>query len=217
MSKSDSVLTAAGAAEFVLDEFIDEFTNDSMMFWDYFIDTMSPYGTFVKFEGMKSIAKASVTAAAGQYRTMLAELIAKLTQSAIREPIYGEFMSSDGLQMGDIRPILSTIGGGSPDATVQLMGGPATGRVYTEWASSNGLGTQERIWLYGDMTRRTFNGHLQMDGLVFTDWDDEGLQISPQDAWLRRTHYTPGDHWGCSCIVAPFVPNFGDPFTLEIG
>jgi uncharacterized protein with gpF-like domain len=86
----------------------------------------------------------------------------------------------------------------------------------TEWLRANGIETDQKIWLYGyDEPRRTFNGHLQMDGLVFSKWDDPGLAIAPQDAWLRRTHYAPSDHWGCSCIVAPYIPNMGPDFKLE--
>lgn len=114
--------------------------------------------------------------------------------------------------------MLVTLGGGSPEVTVPLYGGVATGNTMSEWLGSNGIATNKKIWLYGweDEPRRTFNGHLQMDGLVFENWEDDGLKISPQDAWLRRSHYAPGDHWGCSCVVAPYVPNFGAEYTLEL-
>jgi hypothetical protein len=85
-----------------------------------------------------------------------------------------------------------------------------------DWLTQNGVGTAQKIWLYGDQSRRVFNGHLQMDGLVFEDWQDEALDISPQDGWLKRDKYAPGDHWGCGCIVAPYLPNWGDPFSVEL-
>ena len=93
-----------------------------------------------------------------------------------------------------------------------------TGTTMREWLRANGIDMDKKIWLYGyeDEPRRTFNGHLQMDGLVFEKWDDDGLVIAPQDAWLRRTHYAPGDHWGCACVVAPYIPNFGDDYVLDL-
>jgi uncharacterized protein with gpF-like domain len=85
-----------------------------------------------------------------------------------------------------------------------------------EWLRSNGIDTDLKIWLYGlNEVRRTFNGHLQMDGLVFDKWDDPALRIAPQDAWLRREFYAPGDHFGCACVVAPYIPNYDQPFQLE--
>jgi hypothetical protein len=131
----------------------------------------------------------------------------------------GEFVTGSLVQYGDIRPLLSALGGGTTDPSVQLQGGIGTGQIFADAARNQGadLGN-ERIWLYGydEQPRRVFNGHLQMDGLVFTDWNDDGLRISPQDAWLRVTHYYPGDHYGCSCIVAPYVPNLGNEFDITL-
>jgi hypothetical protein len=150
------------------------------------------------------------------YDELLRAMIGKNTSR--RDPIYGEFLSGNTVQYGDVRPLLSRLGGGSTDPTVQLAGGITSGTTMREWLRSNGIDTDKKIWLYGydDDPRRTFNGHLQMDGLVFDDWEDEGLKIAPQDAWLRRTHYAPGDHWGCACVVAPYIPNFGDEYQLEL-
>jgi hypothetical protein len=82
--------------------------------------------------------------------------------------------------------------------------------------SANNITTDQKMWLYGETVRRTFNGHLQMDGLVFTDWHDRALQISPQDRWIRSDYYRPGDHWGCACVVVPYIPNFGAPEPITI-
>jgi uncharacterized protein with gpF-like domain len=100
---------------------------------------------------------------------------------------------------------------------VTLTGGITTGTHMSEWLADSGVNTNQKIWLYGweeKPRRRTFNGHLQMDGLVFEEWDDDGLIIAPQDRWLRRNYYAPGDHWGCACVVAPYFPNFGEPFEI---
>ena len=51
---------------------------------------------------------------------------------------------------------------------------------------------------------------------LFTEWEDEGLEVAPQDAWLRQPFYQPGDHWGCACVVAPFIPNYGSEYVLDV-
>jgi len=120
------------------------------------------------------------------------------------------------VQFGDIRDSLSALGGGSADPTTQLTTGITGGSVYGQVLQDNGLATNDKLWLYGETVRRTFNGHLQMDGLVFSDWEDPALDIAPQDRWLRTLKYRPGDHWGCACVVVPYIPNFGEPFTMTI-
>jgi hypothetical protein len=148
---------------------------------------------------------------------MLNTLIGDKAFKTLREPIYGEFMRGNLVQYGDVRPMLVQLGGGSVDPDAQLAGGITTGQTMKDWLGQNGISTNQKIWLYGydDEPRRTFNGHLQMDGLVFENWDDPALKIAPQDYWLRRTHYQVGDHWGCACVIAPYIPNFGAPYQIE--
>lgn len=119
---------------------------------------------------------------------------------------------------GDIRDIVVQAGGGSPDSMYARNGGVATGRVVQEYMAAKGVPTSsERIWLYGQAPRtEQFQGHLQLDGMVFDDWESVELSVWPEDAWIRSNHYHPGDHRGCACVTAPYVPNYGDPYQIEI-
>jgi hypothetical protein len=150
------------------------------------------------------------------YRDLLRILITDRAYNPIKEPVFGEFRVGDQVQYGDVRPLLVRLGGGSIDPEVTLQGGVTTGRYMRDYLAEGGISSDQKIWLYGweEQPRRTFNGHLQMDGLVFEQWDDNGLIIAPQDRWLRRNYYAPGDHWGCACVVAPYFPNFGEPFMV---
>lgn len=165
----------------------------------------------------ESVVEAGVRDSAQYYRQLLNGILNDKAYGQLKEPIYGEFYKGNIVQPGDVRPLLVNLGGGSTDVEVPLMGGITSGNTMREWMRSNGIDTDRKIWLYGlEEIRRNFNGHVSMDGLVFTNWDDDGLRISPQDAWLRRSHYQPGDHVGCSCIVAPFIPNYGNEYQLEL-
>jgi hypothetical protein len=159
-----------------------------------------------------------VKTAVEQYMTILSQLIGKNAFNTFKDPIFGEFITGGRVQFGDVRGILSALGGGSPDVTVPLMGGITSGQTMLDWLGQNGIDTPEMIWIYGygDVNRRIFNGHLQMDGLVFSKWDDDGLIVAPQDAWLRSDFYRPADHYGCACIVAPYIPNFGNEFNIDL-
>jgi hypothetical protein len=46
---------------------------------------------------------------------------------------------------------------------------------------------------------------MQLDGAIFTSEDDPVLHVWPEDKWLRRTYYAPGDHRGCACVVVPVL------------
>lgn len=162
--------------------------------------------------------------------TYLDVLKALIFRQAEEGPVYGEFfmvpdyVPGTGLkppaaylvQFGDIRSVLGDLGGGAADSTVPLSSGMTGGQVFSQVLAANGLQTNDKLWLYGETVRRTFNGHLQMDGLVFSDWEAPELDIAPQDRWLRTLKYRPGDHWGCACVVVPYVPNFGEPFTMTV-
>lgn len=123
-------------------------------------------------------------------------------------PDRGE-MSSFTVQPGDVRSILVKAGGGSPVANYPLSGGIATGRTIIEYIDTLGVDvdTDLMIWTYGQVPRKQgFQGHMQLDGAVFTTMDDPVLGVWPEDNWIRTSHYHPGDHAGCACVVAPYVP-----------
>lgn len=165
-----------------------------------------------------NLITANVQVAKRTWYEMLTDLIDRKGFPTDRAPIFGEFIQGNLVQYGDVRPMLVALGGGAPTPEVHMVGGITSGQTMKDWLGQNGIQTDEKIWLYGyeDEPRRTFNGHLQMDGLVFSEWDDDSLKVAPQDFWLRRTHYAPGDHFGCACVVAPFIPNFGDEYVIDV-
>jgi hypothetical protein len=117
--------------------------------------------------------------------------------------------SSFVIQPGDVRSILVKAGGGSPVSNYPLNGGIATGRTVIQYVDTLGtdVNTELMIWTYGQVPRKQgFQGHMQLDGAVFTTMDDPVLSVWPEDRWIRVSHYRPGDHLGCACIVAPYVP-----------
>ncbi len=214
----DKALTAAADPSDYIDEsYLEEFIDQASVAWVEGRNLIQSTIGELPAPLFNSTINASIKSAADNYMDILRAVIAKKLWTD-RTPIFGEFMKGQLVQYGDVRPMLVRLGGGTTDSTVPLMGGVATGNTMKQWLSNNGIETNKKIWLYGyeDEPRRTFNGHLQMDGLVFERWDEEGLEIAPQDAWLRRTHYQPGDHWGCACVVAPYIPNFDDPYELEL-
>lgn len=167
---------------------------------------------------LMNLAQPAITEATESYLDLLRGLLNRhaFNPSPKAPVVLGEFNVGNTVQYGDVRGLLSKLGGGNTDPEVTLTGGVTTGMTMREYLAGSGVNTDQKIWLYGweEEPRRTFNGHLQMDGLVFEHWDDDGLIIAPQDRWLRRNYYAPGDHWGCACVVAPYFPNFGEPFVI---
>ena len=161
--------------------------------------------------------------------TFIEVIKALIAKQADMTPTYGQFFfapdyvpgtglkpsSAYEVQFGDIRAIIGALGGGAP-AEVPLSTGITGGQTFREVLTANNVNSDDKLWLYGETVRRTFNGHLQMDGLVFSQWDDPALDISPQDRWIRSDKYRPGDHWGCACVIVPYIPNFGAPIPLTI-
>lgn len=213
----NSIVASGDPTDFIAEQFIQEFIDQAGITWNEGIGVMMTlYGEELSVPLYDVIINEAIVEAANAYRELLGNLISKYAFSE-REPIYGEFLRGALVQYGDVRPLLVTLGGGSDDVTVPLMGGITSGHTMSEWLGSNGIETDRKIWLYGyeEEARRTFNGHLQMDGLVFTDWNDDALLVAPQDAWLRTHYYFPGDHFGCACVVAPYVPNRGEDYILD--
>lgn len=222
-SALSSLRAAADPTELIAELFLDEFADAAVLTWANGRGLVTSLFGELPNPIYQSVVTAAIKESRSHYQELLRTLIGQKAYG-LKAPIFGEFITGEPghntralVQSGDVRPLLVTLGGGTTDATVPLMGGITSGHTMREWLRSNGIDTDKKIWLYGYETepRRTFNGHLQMDGLVFEDWNDDGLKIAPQDAWLRRSHYAPGDHWGCACIVAPFIPNYDEAYTLE--
>lgn len=216
-------LTASATPDdFITEAWINEFAMLADDLWMFGVTTVSElfhvyaYPPLPPAARVLGIARTAIQDAQESYRDLLRFLISDRAFNMVKEPVFGEFRVGDQVQYGDVRPLLVKLGGGSIDAEVTRQGGVTTGSYMRDYLGEAGISSDEKIWLYGweEQPRRTFNGHLQMDGLVFEDWDDDGLIIAPQDRWLRRNYYAPGDHWGCACVVAPYFPNLGEPFMV---
>ena len=213
---TNGLLAASGPGDLIDEQMLTEFASAAYVTWGEATGLITSLFGDLPTPMFESIIDAAVRESTTYYHQLLTDLIGKKAFKTLRDPIYGEFFKGNIVQPGDIRPLLVQLGGGSTDVTVPLMGGITSGNTMREWLRSNGIDTDLKIWLYGlNEVRRTFNGHLQMDGLVFDKWDDPALRIAPQDAWLRREFYAPGDHFGCACVVAPYIPNYDQPFQLE--
>ena len=216
-ARAASLTAAADPSEFIDEQMFGEFLMWADDAWRGGIGTVTALFGELPTQLLPSVIADGLKTASEYYNDLLKAMISSKLYMPGREPIYGEFLKGNLVQYGDVRPVLATLGGGSPEAGIELVGGVTSGQTMREWLRSNGIDTNKKIWLYGyeDQPRRVFNGHLQMDGLVFEDWNDDGLRIAPQDAWLRRSHYQPGDHFGCACMVAPYIPNFGDEYQIS--
>ena len=110
-----------------------------------------------------------------------------------------------------IRNGMSVAGGGPAvyenGKAVELIGNGQ--RVHDELAGA-GFFVDGYVWKYGHPSR-PFEGHRRLDGTEFTSWEDPQLEVSFNDAWLRRSHYRPGDHKGCVCA---FVQRIVEPLPI---
>lgn len=78
--------------------------------------------------------------------------------------------------------------------------GLAAGHRMEDFLSRAGVVEASKEWVYGRVPRSTFQPHEDLDGTLFTTWDDEAL------AWDEKTfpyvsHLHPADHGGCRCGV----------------
>jgi hypothetical protein len=99
-----------------------------------------------------------------------------------------------------IRQALSVAGGadpGLPGPSLGVGGGPMVASALGD----GGAQVDGWRWIYNDLARTTFPGHLQLDGIEFASWDDDQLLVQPEDSWLDTDFYAPNDHEGCACTV----------------
>lgn len=81
--------------------------------------------------------------------------------------------------------------------------GIATGRRWRDKMSRAGMRTEGWVWVYGPAPRKTFEPHLNLDGLEVVSLSDDVL--SNVSGWPDVSHYHPGDHAGCACHLEPFI------------
>ncbi len=130
-------------------------------------------------------------------------------------PPLGEFDPTLSVPPGIIRAALAMAGGpGGLTAAAPVLlfrsgtdepaGGVATGETMRAALRDNGGSIEGWVWEYGPAFRtRPFPPHLSLDGYTFTTFDDDGLANS--EDFPEYSYFTPGDHDGCVCGVAPIL------------
>ena len=175
-------------------------------------------GLLTTAESLSAVVQANILDANAVASDTLKRIAADYLFGGDREPgaPMGE-VSRMFVRPGDVRDIVIKAGGGTP-VPGTVMGGVGTGKTVLEVMGQAGIPVDPvlRIWLYGQVPRKEgFQGHMQLDGAVFAGDTDPILEVWPEHAWLRKMHYAPGDHKGCACIIAPYVPNYGDEYEYR--
>jgi hypothetical protein len=67
-------------------------------------------------------------------------------------------------------------------------------------AEEDGVEVEGYTWTYG-VSRRPFEPHLELDGLVVASPDDD--RLANPDSFPPHPFYVPGDHDGCNCDLTP--------------
>lgn len=107
---------------------------------------------------------------------------------------------------GALRSALAIAGGLALDATgLPPLSGLTSGRLLTSFLTENNVAATEMEWAYG-ISARPFKPHKDLDGVVFSNFDDPALSAPPEAGWIGRS-MAPGDHKGCHC---DFMPIYSD-------
>ena len=171
---------------------------------EYGVDTTYLQGLEIRQEDSR---KRAVTLGIALLVTFLSD---RLNNKNVFSEQRGEVPENLSVPPGIARQIMA-VAGGAPSAEPNSITGIPVGGVWTgsdardmlDRANERQVGWQ---WVYGAGGRKhPFHGHLQLDGLEFTSFDDDALRILPSDSWLNVSHYRPNDHKGCLCDVMPIL------------
>jgi len=77
-----------------------------------------------------------------------------------------------------------------------LLGQIGTGPIVSDLLSDANADVVSYQWVHGDPLH-AFEPHADLDGVQFTEWDDEQLQNTY--GWPEVEYFAPGDHDGCTC------------------
>lgn len=83
------------------------------------------------------------------------------------------------------------------------LGGVAAGEQVQSLLAEKGWGIEAYEWEYGAFPRRTFEPHLELDGVIFESFSDPRLLNA--SGFPSVAYYMPGDHNGCRCDVIPVL------------
>jgi hypothetical protein len=140
-----------------------------------------------------------------------------LDPAAIIEPAQGELDLGLRVAPGIVRTAMAYAGGATglqvddsggvflalSQAGTRPPGGIGTGEDITGILSEGGAGVEGYAWVYGPGRRKTFEPHLELDGVEFVNFDDDVLANS--DSFPSGNYYMPGDHDGCLCDFEPII------------
>lgn len=94
---------------------------------------------------------------------------------------------------------LDGVGAVLVDGGTRPAGGIGTGQLIQQQLRDFGASIKAYRWVYGPALRSTFIPHAQLDGTVFTSYDDPRLVNGA--GFPPFSNYMPGDHFGCRCDV----------------
>jgi hypothetical protein len=94
---------------------------------------------------------------------------------------------------------VGTAGGNVISVDDRPLGLLGTGETMDTYLGSAGWQVLGYRWAYGEDDRKTFEPHLDLDGVEFTEWDDAALMNGGD--FPATAYYYPGDHDGCRCLV----------------
>lgn len=97
---------------------------------------------------------------------------------------------------GTVRAGLLTAGGGGTGAAALT-----TGDLVSALFRQAGIGFAGYVWRYGDPSRRlhSFDPHRRLNGLRFANENDD--RLGNPGGFPGVSHFWPGDHKGCACLV----------------
>lgn len=216
-------LTASGdPSDYITDQMLSEYLDYAIGVWNDLADLSWGLGIdTVPLDTFEEVVRQALISSQGQYRDFLNGISSKglsFVDDWAAKFDLPTLTDKLGIQPGSIRSILTSLAGGPSSPSTPQAVGVSGGPIYRDFLSANGVGINQWIWIYGETARREFNGHKQMDGLVWDGSpDDPRLEVAPQDRWIKRTHYAAGvDHYGCGCICVPYLPNFDAPYVLTV-
>jgi hypothetical protein len=140
-----------------------------------------------------------------------------LDPAAIIEPAQGELDLGLRVAPGVVRTAMAQAGGATglhvtdhggvflalSQGASRPAGGIATGEDITGALSEAGAAVEGYVWVYGPARRKTFDPHLELDGVEFRNFDDDVL--ANPDSFPEFAYYMPGDHDGCLCDFEPTI------------
>jgi hypothetical protein len=109
-----------------------------------------------------------------------------------------------------LRNALAVAGGLAADATgLPPLSGLTSGQLLSAFLRDTGGSTvTEYEWSYG-ISARPFLPHQRLDGMVFTNWDDQRLSTAGTGGEWVGGSFAPGDHRGCHCDFMPIWSDGG--------